>query len=439
MILIDDVKYACMECVRGHRSSSCKHHQRPLLQVRSKGRPVEYANGNPNHRVAVFAEEIADGDESNTTSKSKKCTTAPIVILKASNKQVVDLKSGEIIGPYDESKTSKVTSAKPIPQPQPVIDHDSFINTSSCCTPKISKGKSCDCCNNKKRAVNKSRILQNYIKNKLNNKIKQNQKIVLMNDVPKATQVNGDDAQVYGVVPVASCSIPGTCCCGDDCSCEGCIVHGNSKLGPVSVPNEVKSAVDFMDYNLNLFPPKVEDDNMVFNSLPLTNTSSYPSVLDPTIASIQNSSETNSPDSPSECTCPADSCDCTNCELHGIINGYKLDEYFRDQTKLLNSIDFNFADLLTPAQNPVPQLPSQPPIPPPQAIPQPFPQPNPPIQQPQISQYTPQPMNGTGNFEIFDYNLHNSLANNGELNGLQVFNNAAPSKGSCCSRKNNTT
>lgn len=62
MILIDGVKYACMECVRGHRSSSCKHHQRPLLQVRSKGRPVEYANGNPNHRVAVFAEEIANRD-----------------------------------------------------------------------------------------------------------------------------------------------------------------------------------------------------------------------------------------------------------------------------------------------------------------------------------------------------------------------------------------
>ena len=141
MILIDGVKYACMECVRGHRSSSCKHHQRPLLQVRSKGRPVEYANGNPNHRVAVFAEEIANSEEIlDNDNKSKKCSTAPIVILKASNKQVVDLKSGEIIGPYDESKTSKVTTTKPVPQQQPIINHDSFINTSSCCTPKISKG-----------------------------------------------------------------------------------------------------------------------------------------------------------------------------------------------------------------------------------------------------------------------------------------------------------
>lgn len=30
-------------------------------------------------------------------------------------------------------------------------------------------------------------------------------------------------------------------------------------------------------------------------------------------------------DSPT-CCCPNDACDCTNCETHGIINGFKLDE-----------------------------------------------------------------------------------------------------------------
>lgn len=30
-------------------------------------------------------------------------------------------------------------------------------------------------------------------------------------------------------------------------------------------------------------------------------------------------------DSPT-CCCPNDACDCTNCETHGIINGFKLDD-----------------------------------------------------------------------------------------------------------------
>lgn len=111
MILIDDIKYACMECVRGHRSSSCKHHERPLLQVRSKGRPGVYANGNPNHRVAIFAEEIAKSDKPSTNG-TKRCKSEPIIVLKASSKQVIDCSSGVIIGPYDETKQNPAQSKR---------------------------------------------------------------------------------------------------------------------------------------------------------------------------------------------------------------------------------------------------------------------------------------------------------------------------------------
>lgn len=177
MILINDVKYSCMECIRGHRSSTCKHHDRPLLQVRSKGRPGVYANGNPNHRVAVFAEEIAtptddtDSEDKGTTSTPpltpRSCKSQPIVILKASSKQVIDLTNGEIIGPYDESKTTKSTVEKAPPQ-QPIINDESFIISSGCCAPKVSKRSGCGCCGNKKKDVNKSKILQTYIEKRLN-------------------------------------------------------------------------------------------------------------------------------------------------------------------------------------------------------------------------------------------------------------------------------
>ncbi|EMG47382.1 MAC1 Metal-binding activator 1 [Candida maltosa Xu316] len=401
MILIDDIKYACMECVRGHRSSLCKHHQRPLLQVRSKGRPVVYANGNPNHRVAVFAEEIADSGN----KESKKCKTEPIIILKTSMKQVVDLKSGEIIGPYDESKTQKSKMVKVSPPP-PIINHDSFINNSSCCTPKISKGKSCGCCNNKKKAVNKSRILQTYIKKKLNHQIKQENNVVLMNDTE-----TDDKKQVFGVVPVPSCSIPGTCCCDDTCACAGCMVHGNSKV-------DQKLPTEFIDYNSTSFP---KDESIVFNSLP----TSYSNYMNGN-SSIQEQTEASTESSPNECSCPPDACDCTNCETHGILNGYRLDDYFKDQTKIISALDFNFEDLIAANNQPLQQQQQQPSL----------------IQPPQLPQLQPQHIslptqlpsqNGmiqpTANFEVFDYNFQNHAS--------AVMNNESeikPTK-SCCSKK----
>ncbi|KXN91548.1 Copper resistance protein CRF1, partial [Leucoagaricus sp. SymC.cos] len=37
---IDSKKYACETCIKGHRSSACKHTDRPLFEIKKKGRPV---------------------------------------------------------------------------------------------------------------------------------------------------------------------------------------------------------------------------------------------------------------------------------------------------------------------------------------------------------------------------------------------------------------
>lgn len=49
MIIIDGSKFACYNCIRGHRSSTCKHRDRNLVQVRGRGRPAL----NAGHRVVV--------------------------------------------------------------------------------------------------------------------------------------------------------------------------------------------------------------------------------------------------------------------------------------------------------------------------------------------------------------------------------------------------
>ncbi|CCG25263.1 Mac1 transcriptional regulator [Candida orthopsilosis Co 90-125] len=361
MILINDVKYSCMECIRGHRSSTCKHHDRPLLQVRSKGRPGVYANGNPNHRVAVFAEEIAtptdatdseDGSTATppTTEPRKSCKSQPIVILKASSKQVIDLTNGEIVGPYDESKVTKSTVEKPPPQ-QPVINDESFIISSGCCAPKVTKRTGCGCCGNKKKNVSKSKILQTYIEKRLNKDVVPPPKQVkFISESPHQKLNNNGNSRsetpVFEVVPISSCSIPGTCCCGSDCKCAGCVVHGNAPGVPEQTP-----LLPSQPGNLPIDTVS-NTETLVFSSLP--NNDALPKAL-PVDANQQASLfsqsefESTSQPSPGVCLCPPDACDCTNCEVHGIIDGHKLDEYFVDQEKLLNALvsDFDFNTLMS--------------------------------------------------------------------------------------------
>nr|ABF60559.1 ACE1 transcription factor [Phanerodontia chrysosporium] len=40
MVLVGEKKYACETCIKGHRSSNCKHVDRPLYEIKKKGRPV---------------------------------------------------------------------------------------------------------------------------------------------------------------------------------------------------------------------------------------------------------------------------------------------------------------------------------------------------------------------------------------------------------------
>ena len=358
MILIGEQKYSCLECIRGHRSSSCRHYGRPLLQVRTKGRPNTHTTGHKNHRIAVFAEEI-ESDPDLPHANGSKCSKAnPVIILKASAKHIIDFTSGKIIRPLGESNCSALPKTT-----GPYISEDSFINSVTCETGGIVKPKKgCNCCPNRGGKVNKSRIVSSYLKRRREQQPAL-QFIDYSDEIPKQSQerkpslsssavvktptsssedlsLSGDQSQYFDVWKVPSCTIPGSCCCGDDCGCAGCMVHGNSGAGPLKVDNTNLNH-EYINY-INLLIMK-DTQNMMFSSIAspelqipgkpsgpsLPNDQGIPDqgISDEGIAGAAIADE-GIPNPGGQCVCPPGACDCPNCETHGIIDGLHLDDLF---------------------------------------------------------------------------------------------------------------
>ncbi|QFZ28974.1 putative metal-binding activator [Clavispora lusitaniae] len=477
MILIDGTKYSCSECIRGHRSSSCRHYMRALLQVRSKGRPnFQFSSGNKNHRIAVFAEEVADSPD----PVSASCKDVPVVILKTSDKQVIDMTNGRIVGPYRKEEV-------PFQSSNPVITSDNFLVSSSCCSDGASKVRKSCSCNQKK--VSKSKILKSYIDKKIQQQnaikespsyekvqfrqakscCKKNDKITAAlkceekeqslaakrscssesyqyspntTTYPKMEHVSinqSDQKQfssndeipdmqtsnfyassstndVFEVINVPNCSLPGTCSCSTDCACPNCMTHNNYQDSKNSRVLDFLNNDSQLDSNLILtsnpglrqsipqthmqptfqngsapslsFPNALNPDsyalpssgnlhqshgqnpeyamqnrNQSDNLVPLNGSSisnsnfrspfpnisslskdfdAYNNILSQVIGSTimpaehPSSSLSDESEDSNVCTCADDACNCANCETHGIIDGYKLDDIFVSKAPLDN-------------------------------------------------------------------------------------------------------
>lgn len=421
MILIEGVKFSCLECIRGHRSTQCRHHQRPLLKVRSKGRPnLLHPDGSKNYRIAVFAEQVDENSDDDS------CKNTPVVILKASDEHVIDLKDGRILGKYDEHRNAR-----------PLVNEKSFINTKLCCALKMAKPKlSCGC---NQRVVLRQKIIRSYLDKKIKHwqndaetadsqalsamslpgaktplplsLVKPEEREVpapasgkccskkapkaqdtqnsqhpppiqdalhgkfsapaepfdhKLNTFPHPTQpvslmMNRNEMeysmqdkqpfaqpsyQVFEAISVPSCTLEGTCCCSSDCNCPNCVVHNNAPYKP-------QENYDFLNndaqYGSNLFlkaanpaephadprhPSTVRSHEpyaSILAQLP-TNDPNIPGFLYDLQTALQTGpqprEDSQSPAAQGSCSCADDECFCSNCETHGIVDGYKLDEVF---------------------------------------------------------------------------------------------------------------
>ncbi|KAI0037029.1 copper fist DNA binding domain-containing protein, partial [Vararia minispora EC-137] len=73
-VFVNDKKYSCEACIKGHRSSSCKHTDRPLFEIKKKGRPVTQCEHCRELRKTkqVHVKCICEGKPPATEEKGKK-------------------------------------------------------------------------------------------------------------------------------------------------------------------------------------------------------------------------------------------------------------------------------------------------------------------------------------------------------------------------------
>ncbi|KAG7820492.1 hypothetical protein KL928_001929 [Ogataea angusta] len=105
MILVDGDKYACEQCIRGHRSSQCQHIKRHLVLVRSRGRPATDSS----KRIAIMGEQLIPADSQHDNHEHCGCPQShnpenSVIVLKANKRQVfnVSKKSLKLLDPVIE-------------------------------------------------------------------------------------------------------------------------------------------------------------------------------------------------------------------------------------------------------------------------------------------------------------------------------------------------
>ncbi|KAH0590194.1 hypothetical protein H2248_000367 [Termitomyces sp. 'cryptogamus'] len=107
MVYVNSKKFACESCIKGHRSSSCRHNDRPLFEIKKKGRPVSQC------------EKCRELRQSKRIHSKCTCNERDSALTGGSSKAVLGIKSKRFIpivpalpnGLQDVLKTSRITSS----------------------------------------------------------------------------------------------------------------------------------------------------------------------------------------------------------------------------------------------------------------------------------------------------------------------------------------
>ncbi|KII86326.1 hypothetical protein PLICRDRAFT_43921 [Plicaturopsis crispa FD-325 SS-3] len=133
MVFINSQKFACESCIKGHRSSSCHHTDRPLFEIKKKGRPVSQCERcrELRQRKQVHSKCLCK------TAEGKELSDPPVAegssAGKKKSRRLLPVTPALPNGIKDFASTSAVfTSNVDITSPNPRQRVDSLLNPCHC-------------------------------------------------------------------------------------------------------------------------------------------------------------------------------------------------------------------------------------------------------------------------------------------------------------------
>ncbi|OBA28885.1 copper-fist-domain-containing protein [Hanseniaspora valbyensis NRRL Y-1626] len=221
MILYENEKYSCVKCIRGHRSTSCKHIDRVLIKVNKRGRKNAEGKSLNNtfhsNNISANNEDVIVVEELSNVNISKK--EEAVSISSYSEQSYIKVENDDIstkgsvssccnnnnISNNASSPAGHEENCKSIKQPLLLLQPRASLNNQTQTASPESITKSC--C---KKEEDNENIFEK------NNNIQEEN----FNYKKQKTLTNFDIFKNNNVLLETKCS-----CADDSCQCENCIIH----------------------------------------------------------------------------------------------------------------------------------------------------------------------------------------------------------------------
>ncbi|KAF5392608.1 hypothetical protein D9757_002125 [Collybiopsis confluens] len=273
MVFVNSKKFACESCIKGHRSSSCSHTDRPLFEVKKKGRPVSQCD-----QCRELRQSKKVHSKCNCNSKEQDLPKRPIApgkkpprfipiapALPNGIKDVIQVTPASsnsrqrmdvLLNPCSCKKPS--WNCKCVESPASQSSRSSGLETLACAAELYSSAKPPNAFRRFARSPSPDNTQKHPTKHpKLrhdayNTPGPELAPLFLFDESSPGPYV--DDIPDFDVMPpiqeIASLAGSG-CTCGIECGCPGCVEHRGAENADPDYPNPTKGGCGMCVDNLN--------------------------------------------------------------------------------------------------------------------------------------------------------------------------------------------
>lgn len=263
MVLYKNSKFACISCIRGHRSSTCEHTDRVLLHVRKPGRK---SSTDPKSRIAIVKKEHSSSPKSRVSNLQ---FPDEFVTIKVPEDQILDsegivperLITEEETPTHDDVVFTKkyvfTHVGENLFKRENIEEYKKRVNGSSCCQKPTNGDPPCHENFEPKLPNLEHPVIDDQIASALENPRgdrdyspfgtpapiviapMQYQDLYNHNSASLLNKIGVSEEEAHQLWPgyvnemdmlyVPDCAIPGRCKCGDGCKCIDCYEHNNGE------------------------------------------------------------------------------------------------------------------------------------------------------------------------------------------------------------------